>query len=837
MTDSLKVPVQSPGAKEATGELRAYAEQLQKAGVTGEEFERRLRGTRDEYRRYASEIAGAQEKVESFGDRVQKLGDQLRAAKEIAGTFTNAIAGAVRTVTEGAIANERQQRALEQLGSAYGAVTAATRGAVTAQQALKTQQDLVQSGLRVSDQALAAITRTAREFARRAGIDTSQALDQLTGALRNGDAGGLRQFGLSVTGTGNRVRDFNGAIDQMINRQRGVAPAAQSMSEAVDATSRQWDAFKNSVMGAASEVLHLHEVFETLTSAMRAIQRDGFFVSIGEQIANVFDPSGQAASRQRREYDEQQARAQSRNIQQNFAARSGEALADLQRSGLSDRSVTALRSALQGRQFTDQQASQIYSSLTASQFDAQATLELIQGGLSEVERLRREQAQRRTDERAESAAMARRRMASQAEGMAPSDPAVVREMGQQIYSLVQQARRASVTVTELQIRDGENAMRYLERNIRQFEQRFVTAQNRVYRHRFETDDALLQRRIAVVQRELAVVEENERAKREAINETTAAIKAQIEADERAKATAANDQEITRRQRRGQGFQLIRGLGQRATTAGLVQDAEGALGLRGFNPGGASRDTERGALLGRVQSLTEQAANTQDESTAEQLQAQAAAIAEVVGRYDELRRSQQAANDTGLQFAQAFSQHTELVSTSAQTMASVASEAFGTFKNALRQHIGAVLAGKESVGEALRAIAQATLSNLAERSLYEGLFETAKGIGKLAASYGADPTAYGHFAAAAGYFGLAALGGLGAYGLSQMAPQSGGGGSPSTYTDKPASATPANNNSGNGTVVINNTFSGVVVGNSQENVDRWITDAVNRAHRRGDIRAA
>lgn len=786
MTDTLKVQVTAPGAKEAAAEVRTF-------------------------------------------------GETLRAAKEIAGTFGSTIAGAARAVIDGTIAHEQQQRALEQLGSAYARVSEATRGAITAQQALKTQQDLVQSGLRVSDQALAAITRTAREYARTTGTDTVAALDKLTGALRNGDAGGLREFGLSVTGTGNRVRDFNRAIDQMTQRQRGVAPAVQSTSEAVQQSSQQWDAFKNSVLAAAGELLHLREVFGMLTSAMDAIRQNGLFESIGEQLANVFDPTGQAQSRQAAFAQQQATRRLQRQNQQAGMAGITSSIQALEGIGLSGRSSQALRQGIEGRVYSETQSLSIIQALRGG--DAQAAYEAIQranqsAGLTPEA----QQRQRLADERRESAEMARRRMAGAAEGMNPADPAVVREMAHGMRDLLLQAERANYEVAQVQWRAGESVMSVLRRQTAEFEQHLVNSHNRVYRHRGETDDAFLQRRIAVVQRELAIIEENERGKREAIAATTEAIKAQIDAEQRAKDEAAQQLEITRRQRRGAGLSLIRGLGERATTAGLVQDAEGALGLRGFNPGGAARDTERGALLGRVQSLTEQAANSQDEHTAEQLQAQAQAISEVVGRYDELRRSQQAANDTGFQFAQAFSQHTELVSTSAQTMASVASEAFGTFKNALRQHIGAVLAGKESVGEALRAIAQATLSNLAERALYEGLFETAKGIGKLAASYGADPTAYGHFAAAAGYFGLAALGGLGAYGLSQLGPQSGGaaGGNPAAYTDKPAAAHPSNSNSNDTVTPLVVNINGTVIGSNDE-IGRVIAEHVNRQTSLGNIR--
>lgn len=820
MTDSLKVPVQSPGAKEATGELRGLEGQLKKTGEAGE----------------------------SFGAKLQHAGDKLRAAREIAGAFASTVAGATQTLIDGAVANEQQRRALEQLGSAYTAVTAATRGAVTAQQALKTQQDLVQSGLRVSDQALAAITRTAREFARRTGGDTTQALEQLTEALRNGDAGGLRRFGISVTGTGNRVRDFHRALDQMSAGMRGATPSAVSLNEQVQLMGQEWDKFKNSVTSNIAELLNLKEVFRGLTDLMRHVREEGLFdgfrgyvrertqmpyQEISEQELAAMREPGRFARAER----ERQARATAfTQAQQQFITRA-------RAGGVSARQLRELETLMEGRQYSDQQRESIanlFGRVGGRSVDAVAFQEGLnfvrrqQAGLDPTVEARREVEQRQAEERAESAAMMQRRLAGQAEGMAPSDAAVVREMGQQVGQLIRQAQRAQLAIAQIQMRAGEGALHYLGRNIREFEQRLVTAQNRVYRHRGETEDAFLQRRIAVVQRELQVVEENERAKREAIDETTAAIKAQIEADERVKATAANDQEITRRQRRGAGFQLIRGLGQRATTAGLVQDAEGALGLRGFNPGGAARDTERGALLGRVQSLTEQAANTQDESTAEQLQAQAAAIAEVVGRYDELRRSQQAANDTGLQFAQAFSQHTELVSTSAQTMASVASEAFGTFKGALKQHIGAVIAGKESIGEALRAITIATLSNLAERAGYEAIWETGKGIGKVAlGDYAGAGT---HFAAAAAFTGLAVAGGFVANSLANGAGATATGAASRGYVSQPASATPANSNAGGNTAVVNINFNGSVIGADQpERLNRFISDHVNQALASGAIR--
>jgi hypothetical protein len=130
---------------------------------------------------------------ESLSEAAGALKEGLSAAIEVA----QKVGQAVLDLAHAAAEHERTARALSILGTAYAQVQAATNDTVSAQQALAVQQSLVQSGLRVTGDQLATITRRAREFALQTGRDTSQAVEQLTDALRGGEAEGLRKFGLN----------------------------------------------------------------------------------------------------------------------------------------------------------------------------------------------------------------------------------------------------------------------------------------------------------------------------------------------------------------------------------------------------------------------------------------------------------------------------------------------------------------------------------------------------------------------------------------------------------------------------------------------------------------
>lgn len=213
-----------------------------------------------------------EKKARSIGDQLEegmsRLKDGVSGIAEVAAK----IAEGVWKVAEAAAESERNARALTLLGSAYAQVSIATQDTVSAQQALAVQQSLVQSGLRVTGEQLATITRRAREFALQTGGDSTQALEQLTDALRGGEAEGLRKFGLTADSTRGRVSNFEDAIRQMQGSMRGTAPAARTMSEELERTSRSWDEFKNGIAGTIAQALRLQEVFSALTRMLKDIQ-------------------------------------------------------------------------------------------------------------------------------------------------------------------------------------------------------------------------------------------------------------------------------------------------------------------------------------------------------------------------------------------------------------------------------------------------------------------------------------------------------------------------------------------------------------------------------------
>jgi hypothetical protein len=148
-----------------------------------------------------------------------RFAERARETAQSVGRIGAGVASGLAAIGAGAVgvarataAFEAHERAASMLGNAYDQVRVATLGTVSAQQALQTQQGLVQSGLQVSGQQLATITRAARDYALATGTETTQALGTLSDALRGMEAEGLRRFNISVSQSGDRTRDFNTAL-------------------------------------------------------------------------------------------------------------------------------------------------------------------------------------------------------------------------------------------------------------------------------------------------------------------------------------------------------------------------------------------------------------------------------------------------------------------------------------------------------------------------------------------------------------------------------------------------------------------------------------------------
>lgn len=181
----------------------------------------------------------AKRAIDGIGEAAEHSGSILSRAFEInqVRELGSSILGAARSFGAFVSSVEEASHAAGLLGPAYDEVRRATLGTVSAQQALRAQQSLVQSGLRVSASELGTITRAARDYARATGTETTQALEQLTEALRNGEATGLRRFGVAVREGTSRAQAFETTLAALERQQRATAAPARSLSETATALS------------------------------------------------------------------------------------------------------------------------------------------------------------------------------------------------------------------------------------------------------------------------------------------------------------------------------------------------------------------------------------------------------------------------------------------------------------------------------------------------------------------------------------------------------------------------------------------------------------------------
>jgi len=195
------------------------------------------------------------------------------------------LAGLTRSVIEGTAAHERNERALRTLGGAYDAVSRQTQGAFSAAEALRAQQGLVQSGLQLSSAELGSVTRAAREYALATGTEATAALEQLTDALRGGEAEGLRRFGVTLEANTTRSQSFRSALTQLESQQRGMAPSAQTMAEANAELGRTWDQLTGQLASNIAQWTNLRETMSGALAIMREVSESGLGTFTGDTVS------------------------------------------------------------------------------------------------------------------------------------------------------------------------------------------------------------------------------------------------------------------------------------------------------------------------------------------------------------------------------------------------------------------------------------------------------------------------------------------------------------------------------------------------------------------------
>ena len=210
--DKISIKVEAD-TRDAQQNLRQFQGQANQTAQAGE--------------RIGQRFDGAGDKVKAFAASVVRVGTAVIGA-------TAAFAAGAYKVAEFAARVEQQEAAINRLGPAYDAVRIATNGVVSAQDALKAQQTLVQAGIRVSAEQLGTITRAAREYARATGTEVTGALEQLTDALRTNSAEGLGRFGVSLQQGQTGVTAFSSALGQLQQQQATTQASARTLREDLD---------------------------------------------------------------------------------------------------------------------------------------------------------------------------------------------------------------------------------------------------------------------------------------------------------------------------------------------------------------------------------------------------------------------------------------------------------------------------------------------------------------------------------------------------------------------------------------------------------------------------
>ena len=176
------------------------------------------------------------EGVDEASTRLERLGRTAHNLNEIrqgAAAMFGAVRGATTELVQMAARGDQTARAVQGLRGGFESVTASTNGTVSALAAYRAQQTLVNSGLRISQQELALVARHAREH-RDVTKSAEEAVQELTEALRGGEAEGLRKYGLAVEAGATRAQTFERSLRQMREAAHGMQPAARTLTESVN---------------------------------------------------------------------------------------------------------------------------------------------------------------------------------------------------------------------------------------------------------------------------------------------------------------------------------------------------------------------------------------------------------------------------------------------------------------------------------------------------------------------------------------------------------------------------------------------------------------------------
>jgi predicted RNase H-like HicB family nuclease len=101
-----------------------------------------------------------------------------------------------------------------------------------------------------------------------------EAVQELTEALREGEEGGLRKYGIAVQQGATRAQTFESALRQMREAAQGTDPALRTASESMDAMSSGATDAVSALAALAAQGLGLNNVVNNLSTDIRRLGDD-----------------------------------------------------------------------------------------------------------------------------------------------------------------------------------------------------------------------------------------------------------------------------------------------------------------------------------------------------------------------------------------------------------------------------------------------------------------------------------------------------------------------------------------------------------------------------------
>jgi hypothetical protein len=236
-------------------------------------------------------------------ERLSSMAGALGAVTGAAGVAAAAAIHVGQAWASSAAQGEQQRRALGALGDSWALVQRATAGTITVTDAFNARQTLTQSGLRVSGRELATLTRYAREH----GDQTRTAAERVQRfmeALREGEQGGLRQYGIAVSSGATRAMTFESAIRQATRATRDAEPATRTLAEDTQRASDAMGEAGTSFAALAGHVLGLQGILSDVADGMQRVTREVRDLIQAEQDLPEIQRANAARSAASRAYSE-----------------------------------------------------------------------------------------------------------------------------------------------------------------------------------------------------------------------------------------------------------------------------------------------------------------------------------------------------------------------------------------------------------------------------------------------------------------------------------------------------------------------------------------------------